>query len=180
MQNEIWADVIGYEGLYQVSDKGRIKSLERYVHHPKGGKRLLKERIRKIVFDADGYCLVTLNKENKGVMFKIHRLVASCFIVNANNLPQVNHMDMDKTNNNASNLEWSSDRENNTHCAALSKNRASKFIGITRNARCKTWRAAITIKRKSIYLGSFKTEKEAGERYLKALAEYGIENKYAK
>lgn len=88
---ETWKDVAGYEGLYQVSDLGRVRSL---LHG--------KVRILKFLDNGYGYLKVELNRNGK----LVHRLVAEAFIPNPLNLPQVNHKDEDKTNNTANNLEW--------------------------------------------------------------------------
>lgn len=101
---EIWKDVAGYEGLYQVSNLGRVKSV-------KG----VSERILKGGNDCHGYLCLNLWKNNQRIMFKIHRLVAQAFIPNPENKPQVNHIDEDKTNNVDSNLEWCTAKENNNH-----------------------------------------------------------------
>lgn len=92
---EIWRDIKDYEGLYQVSNLGRVKSL-----------KYGKEKILKGYKYRGGYLRVDLYKERKVKHFPIHRLVASAFINNPNNLPQVNHKDEDKTNNCAENLEY--------------------------------------------------------------------------
>lgn len=98
-QEEIWKDVVGYEGLYQVSNLGRVRSL--------GFDKWHKGKIIKGCFDGKKkYLFVSLHKEGKSKGFNIHRLVATAFIPNPNNLPQVNHKDEDKTNNCADNLEW--------------------------------------------------------------------------
>ena len=100
---EIWKDIEGYEGLYQVSDQGRIKSLPR-----KGtsGKILLPQK------DKDGYCILILFKNGKHKNQKIHRLVAQAFIPNPDSLSEVNHINEDKTDNRACNLNWMSHKEN--------------------------------------------------------------------
>lgn len=92
---EEWKDIPDYEGLYQVSNYGRVKSLKY------GKERIMKQRKRK-----DGYLLVCLYKDGVIKSFTVHRLVASAFIPNPNNLPQVNHKDENKENNCAKNLEW--------------------------------------------------------------------------
>ena len=96
---EEWRDIKGYEGKYQVSNLGRIKSIN-YK------KRKGCEGILSPIYDSEGYCRVFLYKNNKSRKFTIHRLVAQTFIPNPNNLPQVNHKDENKANNYASNLEW--------------------------------------------------------------------------
>ena len=93
---EIWKDIKGYEWKYQVSNYGRVKSLN---YRRTGNERLLKP-----ILQPTGYLFVMLCKPLKN--FFIHRLVAEAFIPNPDNLPQVNHKDEDKTNNHVDNLEW--------------------------------------------------------------------------
>lgn len=94
---ENWKDIQGFEGLYQVSDHGRIKSVKRFG--TPGG-------MIKINKDKCGYGIITLSKNGKLHTKKVHRLVAIHFIDNKNNLPEVNHLDAVKMNNNCKNLEW--------------------------------------------------------------------------
>lgn len=102
---EIWKDVKGYENLYQISNTGKIKSLERYKNnHSK--KQLVKEKIRKQIVSKTGYYTCMLNKNGKNKLFKVHRLIAEAFIPNPNNYPIINHKDGNKLNNDISNLEW--------------------------------------------------------------------------
>ena len=98
-KQEVWKDVTGYEGLYKISNYGKIKALPKY-------KRLKLKKELKTYFDKDGYKVVYLYKHSKKKAKKIHRLVAEAFIPNLNNLPQVNHKDEDKQNNKVDNLEW--------------------------------------------------------------------------
>ena len=109
--SEEWRDVVGYEGLYRVSDQGRVKSLERKV--PKrNGERTVKERILKPAMDKGGYLRVGLCDGKKRKTFKLHRLVCEAFHENPDNKPQVNHINEIKTDNRASNLGWATAREN--------------------------------------------------------------------
>lgn len=103
--NEFWRQVVGYEGLYEVSNFGKVRSLDRYVKHPRGDLRL-KGRILKQQIDHNGYLFVSLSKNGKVKMFRIHRLVAQAFIPNPDNLPMVNHKDENPLNNQVFNLEW--------------------------------------------------------------------------
>jgi hypothetical protein len=111
---EIWRDVFDFEGLYQVSNYGRVKSLARFVNHWRG-KRFVKERILKPIDDGNGYFIVRLCKNNKGHNKFIHQLVAIAFIENPENKSQVNHVWGDKKDNRVSSLEWSTSVENNEH-----------------------------------------------------------------
>ena len=108
---EIWKDIEGYEGLYQVSNLGRVKSLERLVFYSDGRSRVFKEQILKPSKEYD-YLYVILYKNNENKHFRIHRLVANTFIDNPNNYPYINHIDECKSNNNVNNLEWCSPKYN--------------------------------------------------------------------
>lgn len=108
---EVWKDIKNYEGFYQGSNLGRVKSLERIDcigHHR-------KERILKPKKDKYGYLQVNLWKNGKKKTFTVHRLVAEAFIPNPNNLPCINHKDECKTNNNVNNLEWCDNKYNNAY-----------------------------------------------------------------
>lgn len=104
---EIWKDIPNYEGLYQVSNLGRVKVLDRYVNSgiKDNNKVKRKEQILK-QYMKRGYFQVTLIHNNQRHYFNVHRLVAIAFIPNPNKYPQVNHKDENKLNNFVDNLEW--------------------------------------------------------------------------
>ena len=114
MINEYYANVKGYENLYQVSCYGTIKSVDKVVKN-KNGYRTIKRKILTPKFDKYGYLKVGLTKEGKQKYKFVHRLVAETFIPNPNNYPIVNHIDGDKTNNHISNLEWCTQQYNVKH-----------------------------------------------------------------
>lgn len=122
MPEEEWRDVVGYEGLYKVSNLGRVKSLPCFRGNGKAGY-YTKERIKSAGKDKDGYLQVDLFLDKKRKMYKIHRLVAKAFIPNPHNLPNINHKDEDKTNNIVSNLEWCT-QEYNINYGNANKKRA--------------------------------------------------------
>lgn len=111
---EIWKDIQGFENMYQVSNIGKIKSLERTIKTKKGFLRV-KERILDGSKDTKGYLQVELKKDGKRNIKVIHRLVAEAFIPNIDNKEQVNHKDGNKLNNNVDNLEWVTCQENIQH-----------------------------------------------------------------
>lgn len=126
---EIWKDIKGYEGLYQISNLGNVKSLRRKVYN-----HYIKERLLNPVIIKKGYLQIKLRKENNYKHFKVHRLVAQAFIPNPKNLPQVNHKDGDKTNNCVDNLEWVTEKENMRHAV---KNNLLKDVSGNNNPNCK-------------------------------------------
>lgn len=112
MINENWKDILGYEGVYQVSDCGRVKRIGEYSNQV---TRWKSDKILKPCKKDNGYLVVTLSLSNKLKRKYIHRLVAEAFIPNVENKDTVNHIDLDRTNNNVNNLEWATYKENNVH-----------------------------------------------------------------
>ena len=152
-ENEIWKDIKGYEGLYQVSNTGRVKSFERTVVGRNGSKRTIRERILRPTPTRDGYLRVNLyDSSGKRKFFFVHRLVSEAFIKNPKKKSCVNHIDEDKTNNTASNLEWCNYEENNNHGTrnARSAKAQSKSVGqYTRDGELiKIWQSAHEVKRR--------------------------------
>ena len=117
---EIWKDIEGYEGLYQVSNFGRVKSLDRYVL--RNGNSLFVKGIVLSQLNNGGYLAVRLCNSGKYKNYFVHRLVACAFVENLNNYTEVNHIDEDKHNNDFRNLEWC-DRKYNVNYGS----RADKF-----------------------------------------------------
>ena len=120
--DEIWKDIEGYEGLYQVSNLGRIKSLQKWKRASCPDEYILKPSENNC-----GYYQVMLYRHTKKKKFLIHRIVAQAFVPNPDNLPHINHIDENKTNNCADNLEWCTPRYNN--CYGTAKFRAMLTIG---------------------------------------------------
>lgn len=122
---EIWKDIKNYEGYYQVSNTGKVRSLDRYVAttgNP-NGQRLIKGKIKKQTLRIgkgrdDGYYYVMLSKNNTIKSCSVHRLVAEAFIPNLDNLPCINHKDENKLNNSVDNLEWCTIAYNNVYGTA--------------------------------------------------------------
>ena len=132
-QIEVWEDIKGYEGLYQVSNMGRVKSLERTVTRKNGRRQTIQERILNPKTERNGYLRIELcNGSGKKKSFLVHRLVCEAFHENTeNNKPCVNHIDENKANNTASNLEWCTYKENLNHGtrSARSAKALSKPVG---------------------------------------------------
>lgn len=110
--SEIWKDIKGYEGLYQISNQGRVKSLQEWNGNRHSASYRNRERILKPTDNGHGYLIVGLKKETKRKNHYIHRLVAEAFVENPKKNKYVNHLDYDKANNKADNLEWCSQKEN--------------------------------------------------------------------
>ena len=108
---EIWKDVVGYEGLYEVSNLGRIRSLDRVVAHHTAGTAVRKGKMRCLSFDGN-YLNVSLSRDGKTVTRRVHRVVAEAFIPNPNNYSDVDHIDCNKLNNHIDNLRWCTSADN--------------------------------------------------------------------
>lgn len=121
---EVWRDILGYEGIYQVSNLARVKRLCSYVNS-RIGKRLVRERILR-EDNSKEYKTVSLSKLNKKTTVSIHRITAVAFIPNPENKPCINHKNGIKTDNSISNLEWCTVSENTLH--------ASRVLGIKFNS----------------------------------------------
>lgn len=122
---EIWKDIQGYEGLYQVSSLGRIKSLNRYKQAKNDSISSFKERIKKLQLSYKGYLMVTLSRNKERKTFFVHRLVALAFLPNTENKPHIDHIDTNKQNNNVNNLRWVTPAENNNN--SLTKEKLKNF-----------------------------------------------------
>ena len=143
MLKEIFIDIQGFIGLYQVSNFGNIKSLRKDV-----------PIILKPFKDTNGYYRVSLYNKD----YSVHRLVANAFLPKIENKDVVNHLDLIKTNNNVLNLQWCNNRENTNHY----HNRLNPGVHITKNNR---FLVKIYKNKKQCYLGTFDTINEASERY---------------
>lgn len=159
--NEIWKDIPEYEGLYQASNFGRVKSLKR--------KGVLNDRILKSYDNGDGYFVVNLYLDKKPKHIKIHKLIALVFINNSIDKGLVvDHIDNTKSNNMASNLQLISHRQN---CSKDRKNGTSKYIGVYFNSHANKFHSRIQVDGKQINLGLFENEKDASDAYKNKLEE---------
>ena len=160
MKTEIWKDVKDYEGVYQVSNLGRVKSL-----------KFGKERILKMVINNAGYILVALHKDGNQKSKNVHQLVAIAFL---GHIPSgmslvVDHINRIKTDNRLENLQIITHRENLSKDKRLSSKYTSKYTGVCWCKFRNKWRAEIAINSKRFSLGCFKTELEASEAYQQKL-----------
>lgn len=117
LENEVWKDIQGYEGIYQVSNLGRVKRLAHEdIYYRKDTNiqchRPVGEKILKLSPTHDGYLDICLRRDGKDSYYAVHRLVAAAFIPNFENKSQVNHIDGNRSNNAAHNLEWCTCQEN--------------------------------------------------------------------
>lgn len=115
IEGELWVDLPQWEGIYQISNLGRIKSLQRTKKHKSGGIQVVKARIKAQKFNKDGYLMVELCKDSKSYTRYVHRLVAQVFILNPDNKRTVNHKKGNITDNRSSELEWATHSENHKH-----------------------------------------------------------------
>lgn len=116
---EVWKDIKGYEGLYQVSNKGRIKGMDRTVSCHSKFKKSWKGKIKVPYKNKNGYLLVRLHKKGGARAYSVHRLVAMAFIPNPKNYPQTNHISGVKTDNCVKNLEWCTMSYNHKHAYSI-------------------------------------------------------------
>lgn len=126
LPSECWRWVPGYEGLYQVSTRGRVRSVDRWVIGKDGKKYLIKGKILKPLRNELGYLFVTLCRDGKPRNFKIHRLVAMAWLDNPEDKPEVNHLDENPSNNDVYNLAWSTRKENANWGTAIERMAASQ------------------------------------------------------
>jgi len=136
-EKEMWEDVENYEGFYQVSNLGRIRSLDRTITRNDGMAKKVKGKILKTRV-SKGYVLINLNKDGVCKTFSLARLIATTFIPNKKRKPEVNHIDENKLNNAVTNLEWCTSLENANHG--------------TRNKRIGKWVKEMNKKPNSPYL----------------------------
>ena len=157
-------EILGFENLYLISDTGIVTAKDRIVKMPNGGEKIIKEHNPKISITYKGYEKVMLtNKDRIRKGCFIHRLVAETFL--GKNKNQVNHKDLNKRNNNLSNLEFVTNRENSNHRFSFI-NKSSTYAGVTWNKKRNKWQSQKMINGKRTYLGLFENEIDAYNKYL--------------
>lgn len=166
-EEEVWKDIIGFEGFYQVSNMGNVRSLDRVIKSNHRRIWARKGRPLKAYPNHDGYLTVKLNKNRHSKTITAHRLVAIHFVPNPGNLPEVNHKDFNRSNPRASNLEWSTHKDNIAHTVANTNHYSSCRTG-EKNGRSVLSESQVCEIRKRYVYGS----KEYG---LRGLAKrYGV------
>lgn len=124
---EIWKDIFGYEGIYMISNLGRVKALKRRIKNKHDSFYYLPERIRKPVKDKNGYLTVLFTVNRNVKCFKIHRLVAEAFVKNPYKKPQVNHKLGIKSDNRATQLEWADNSDQQQHRYKILKQKGVNY-----------------------------------------------------
>ncbi len=162
---EVFRSIKDYEGFYEVSNLGQVKSLG---NGNSKNPDYSKERILRLCKDRGGYLLVSLSLNSEEKTGKVSRLVAVAFIPNPKNLPQINHKNSIKTDNRVENLEWCDARHNKNHYYKT-QNTTSRYAGVYWNKIDKRWKAQIQVKGKTVALGNFDDEPLAAVAYQKAV-----------
>lgn len=144
---EIWKDVVGYEGYYQISSFGNVRSVDRYINSSYNSTIFRKGAVMKQQQSKKGYMTVHLSKNGISKRLPVHRLVAKAFIPNPDDLPQVNHKDTDKTNNKVLNLEWITNCDNVKHAI---KNGCINITDKKREASRQTVKIAMEHRKKGV------------------------------
>lgn len=148
--NEIWKDIKGYEGLYQVSNFGNVKSVDRISKHS-NGDLTLKGKLLKSVKNSRGYLQVDLCKNGKIKKILIHRLVAQTFLPNPDNKPHIDHINTITTDNRVINLRWVTQKENINNPLTIdkkSKNLSKPIIQFSKDGKfIKKWDSALDAQR---------------------------------
>lgn len=170
IKKEKFKDIPNYEGLYQISNLGRVKFMKRRILHSSGNSFVvLKEKILKGSIGNHGYNRVNLTKLKKGKRFMVHVLMAIAFLdytKKTNKQLTIDHKDNIKTNNDISNLQLITFREN---LSKDKKNKTSKYTGVSWNKKRNIWVSQIMINKKIRFLGYYKEETKASEAYQKEL-----------
>jgi hypothetical protein len=174
---EIWMDIPGYEGVYQVSSLGRVKSIERKVRNTNCSFRTVKEKILKNHISNNGYYKVNLMKDNVSKSFTVHHLVSLCFLekTNSNEKLVVDHIDNNKLNNNINNLQIITNRLNSSKDKNKLMN-TSIFVGVCWAEQSGKWKAGIRINKKIIHIGYSNCEMTAKRMYDLALINKDLYN----
>jgi hypothetical protein len=163
-----YKDIEGYEGMYGVTEHGDVFAYTRMRISKNNVPQIVWEHPIKKVEGRSGYERVGLYKNGQRKMFLVHRLVANAFLSNPGKLPQVNHKDMNTTNNHVENLEYVTCRENQIWSSKM-KTHSSRFVGVYYHKVTGKWEAQYQVGKKKYHFGTHATQEEAHEAYIKGV-----------
>ena len=176
---EVWKDISGYEGIYQVSDMGNVRSLDRWIVYKGGRKGLYKGKILTpgLCGPKRGkYLHVVLNKEGKRKSMYIHVLVGKAFKPNPENKPELNHINGNKTDNRAVNLEWTTRKENMEAYQTPHGKHPCRGLSIYEKKKC--FQVRLGTNRKAFYFAKKRTYEDAERLAIKQRHEWEVEFGY--
>jgi hypothetical protein len=174
---EIWKVIPEFNGKYSVSNLGVVRRNEHKVYSKKRGDFIQSSKLMATNDNGRGYKQLMIQIGKKRFVRYIHRVVAELFIPNPENLAEVNHIDYDRSNNNASNLEWVTKQENMNHSSFSNSKKRNNYgyTGVKRNdSICEKYTSRIRYEGKEIHLGSYPSVKEAVEARNKYIVENDI------
>lgn len=168
---EEWRDIEGYEGLYQVSNLGRVRSLDRLVNNHSGLKRSIKGHVLKdTLCNNRGHRKIEIQKNKKRRSFLVHRLVALAFLPNPKKKSEVNHIDANVENNNVSNLEWVTPEENREHYRRYHKQHVAFYYD--KSKKKNKYYCRLYYGKMSFSLGYYSTKEEATMVFVETYLEW--------
>ena len=169
--NEIWKSVVGWEGLYEVSDQGSVRSLDRQCVTKSGVLKYTRGRILKQSLHTEGYWLVDLSIKGTKYTHRVHRLVGHAFIDSAW-FGEFDHIDTHRYNSKASNLRKATRQQNSANARKRRTKSSSKFKGVSFCKRTQSWESYICPDNNKIHLGRFLTQEQAAQAYNTAAIKY--------
>lgn len=159
---EIWKPIPGYEGYYEASSEGRIRSVDRLQVTHTGKHRFIRGKVLKLNHSQE-YLSVELNADGKHKSYSVHRLIAAAFLPNPENKPTVNHIDGNKLNNCVANLEWATWSENNLHAFRTGLNNTDpNKSGATKRSNEVTSRPVYCIETDTVYVSRSECARQLG------------------
>lgn len=181
MKKEEWRNIPGFEGYYQVSDMGNVRSLDRWVTYSNGGDRFYKGRIIDGSVNNKGYRKFTLRKNSRGRAYSASQLVAMAFLNHTPNGHEsvIDHKNGIRTDDRVENLQIVTNRANCTTCFRSNEDSfTSDHVGVSWHTHHSKWRSRINYENIEIHLGFHNNELDASDAYQKALSkiEHGIFN----